>query len=297
MLKKCVEYIKKFTCLDRFWAFVFAIVIFVYFISAIVFPIVHLRKALPLQSEWEDAFNDVCDCLETANLLELGPKRTALGKECIAKLNNSVFDEVGPIDKFFGNDNYRPPRYDDRADILNNITSQGGPIRRPSQETGEGSDYDPCDSAISYFRAGIAFCFISIIVNLFICPVSIGGYYLNEYIQNLPPLEQPAQIQSKPVQTQSKPVQTQSKPVQNQQGEIEMSFEESKISNQIEGARYLTNGSEIMVLDTMKKWIKCKIIDGDDIRNSIRVHYIGWSSKWDEWIDLKQQSYRIRPVT
>ena len=37
------------------------------------------------------------------------------------------------------------------------------------------------------------------------------------------------------------------------------------------------------VLDTVHKWYESAILQERD--NKFFVHYIGWSSNWDEWID------------
>lgn len=162
--------------------------IFVFIISTVIFPIIHLSKAIPLRSEFENAFNDVCDCVETANLLQLGPRRTALGKECIMKYYNPIFDDIAPINKFFGNNGYRPSKYDDRADILNNITSQYRPPNNNPNYENSDSDSDPCNGdRFRDFKLGIGFCFTSVILVLFICPVAAILWYWNDikiYIRN-----------------------------------------------------------------------------------------------------------------
>lgn len=173
-----------------------AVIFGVFFIIVtVVFPIIHLNKALPLKSQYEDAFNDVCECNEIANLLELGSRRTALGKECIAKYYNPIFDDAFPINKFFGNGGIYPERYDDRADILNNITSnyihsvpsgvryasQYPPRRDWGEDHNSNSNKRKCDNPkFTQFQAGIAFCFISLITVLLIIPICIIWYYANE---------------------------------------------------------------------------------------------------------------------
>ncbi len=50
-------------------------------------------------------------------------------------------------------------------------------------------------------------------------------------------------------------------------------------------------GQWIDVKDTIDQWLEAQVID---VRESqVQVHYNGWGTRWDEWIDIT--SNRIRP--
>jgi hypothetical protein len=53
----------------------------------------------------------------------------------------------------------------------------------------------------------------------------------------------------------------------------------------------LYNGQWLDVLDTVNQWLEATVIDTDD--NRVYVHYNGWPSRWDEWLDVS--SPRVAP--
>jgi hypothetical protein len=53
----------------------------------------------------------------------------------------------------------------------------------------------------------------------------------------------------------------------------------------------LYKGQWVDVKDTIEQWLEAQVIDIKD--NQIYVHYNGWGTRWDEWIDM--DSDRIRP--
>jgi hypothetical protein len=62
------------------------------------------------------------------------------------------------------------------------------------------------------------------------------------------------------------------------------------------GRRTLTKGMWVDVKDTVDQWLEAQIIDvrATASGTSVFVHYNGWPSRWDEWIDA--QSSRIQPL-
>ena len=44
-------------------------------------------------------------------------------------------------------------------------------------------------------------------------------------------------------------------------------------------------GQWIDCKDTVNKWCRAKVFDIKVEMNQIKVHYDGWSTKWDEWIE------------
>jgi len=60
--------------------------------------------------------------------------------------------------------------------------------------------------------------------------------------------------------------------------------------------RALTKGMWVDVKDTVDQWLEAQIIDVRTTAtgNMVFVHYNGWPSRWDEWIDA--QSARIQPL-
>jgi hypothetical protein len=55
--------------------------------------------------------------------------------------------------------------------------------------------------------------------------------------------------------------------------------------------RKLYKGQWVDVKDTIDQWLEAQIIDVKD--NKVYIHYNGWGTRWDEWIDMN--SDRIMP--
>ena len=53
----------------------------------------------------------------------------------------------------------------------------------------------------------------------------------------------------------------------------------------------LLKGQWIDVKDTIEQWLEAQVIDVKE--NKVFVHYNGWGTRWDEWIEM--DSDRIRP--
>lgn len=53
----------------------------------------------------------------------------------------------------------------------------------------------------------------------------------------------------------------------------------------------LRKGQWVDVKDTIDQWLEAQVIDVKD--DKVYIHYNGWGTRWDEWIDMK--SDRIRP--
>uniref|UniRef100_A0A6A7GCS2 ubiquitinyl hydrolase 1 n=1 Tax=Hirondellea gigas TaxID=1518452 RepID=A0A6A7GCS2_9CRUS len=53
-------------------------------------------------------------------------------------------------------------------------------------------------------------------------------------------------------------------------------------------------GERCDVLDSQDKWCIASIIDVNTVREQCKVHYPGWSDRYDEWID--SDSYRMAPL-
>ena len=69
-----------------------------------------------------------------------------------------------------------------------------------------------------------------------------------------------------------------------------------KLFYDINIARYDTDEDLFMIgnklltaRDKWGKWYKAEIIDYNIFNDSILIHYIGWDSKWDEWINIKRK--------
>jgi len=52
-------------------------------------------------------------------------------------------------------------------------------------------------------------------------------------------------------------------------------------------------GAEVDALDTTDKWCKAVITHRDEEHQMVRVHYVNWNTKYDEWINM--ESYRLAP--
>jgi hypothetical protein len=52
-------------------------------------------------------------------------------------------------------------------------------------------------------------------------------------------------------------------------------------------------GQKVDVQDTLHKWCVAEIIE--IAKNSVKVHYIGWTAKWDTWIEIGGR-FGIAPV-
>jgi hypothetical protein len=55
--------------------------------------------------------------------------------------------------------------------------------------------------------------------------------------------------------------------------------------------RKLVKGQWVDVKDTINQWLEAQVIDVQN--NKVFIHYNGWGTRWDEWIDM--DSDRIRP--
>lgn len=293
MLRKYIDQVKTITWGDvASWTFAL-IVLFLFIVSTIVFPIIHLSKAVPLQSEFESVFNDVCDCVDTANLLQLGARRTALGQQCLAMYNNPIFDDVAPIEKFFGHAGYRPDKYDNRADILNNVTSQSEPNFTPPSRgypvnSGSDSDSSACHGShgrFDGFRAGIAFCFISLISILFICPCSFVWYNYKEILECI---KKPPPVQAPVVNQPPK------SPIADHRVEIQMYPRLDEDKQKLPSPNV---GAELMIQTIYGNWMKSWIVETDLEDNRIKIHYIGSNDDCDEWIDLEREYHRVKPMS
>jgi hypothetical protein len=54
---------------------------------------------------------------------------------------------------------------------------------------------------------------------------------------------------------------------------------------------YIHEGDYIDAIDSVNKWCLATIVEKDD--NNVRVHFDGWSSKWD--VNYRLTSYKIAP--
>ena len=69
-------------------------------------------------------------------------------------------------------------------------------------------------------------------------------------------------------------------------------FSSERILHQWTVGEELRVNNRLDVLDTLRKWLEAIVLEADEKR--IRVHYRGYTAKWDEWIEL--DSDRIAPV-
>jgi OTU-like cysteine protease/RNA binding activity-knot of a chromodomain len=53
-------------------------------------------------------------------------------------------------------------------------------------------------------------------------------------------------------------------------------------------------GQFIEVLDTTNKWLPAEVLHV--YKNRVKVHYDGWSTRWDEWLDLDENKERVRKL-
>lgn len=51
-------------------------------------------------------------------------------------------------------------------------------------------------------------------------------------------------------------------------------------------------GQWVDVIDTIEQWCEAEVIDLNE--SQIKVHYNGWSNRWDEWVEKNSQ--RIQPL-
>jgi hypothetical protein len=74
-----------------------------------------------------------------------------------------------------------------------------------------------------------------------------------------------------------------------------MNSDHSNLSNRFELFDFtkikLKKGQWVDVKDTIDQWLEAQVIDVKD--DKVYIHYNGWGTRWDEWIDMK--SDRIRP--
>ena len=52
-------------------------------------------------------------------------------------------------------------------------------------------------------------------------------------------------------------------------------------------------GQRVDVLDTVNKWAEADVVKVDSERRRIKVAYVGWSARWDEW--LQWDDDRVSP--
>ena len=52
-------------------------------------------------------------------------------------------------------------------------------------------------------------------------------------------------------------------------------------------------GQRVDVLDTVNKWAEADIVKVDPQQRRIKVAYVGWSARWDEWLQWDDE--RISP--
>lgn len=71
----------------------------------------------------------------------------------------------------------------------------------------------------------------------------------------------------------------------------EKNEEETKIESFQFPKRKLLVGQWVDVKDTIDQWLEAQVIDIKD--NRVYIHYNGWGTRWDEWIDM--DSDRIMP--
>ena len=55
--------------------------------------------------------------------------------------------------------------------------------------------------------------------------------------------------------------------------------------------RKLCLGQWIDVKDTIDQWLEAQVIDLKD--DKVYVHYNGWGTRWDEWIEMKSTIVRL----
>lgn len=51
--------------------------------------------------------------------------------------------------------------------------------------------------------------------------------------------------------------------------------------------RELKIGQWVDVKDSVNQWLEAQVIKVNESEMKVFVHYNGWSSRWDEWIDMK----------
>ena len=72
---------------------------------------------------------------------------------------------------------------------------------------------------------------------------------------------------------------------------LETKTEEDKIESFQFSKRKLIVGEWVDVKDTIDQWLEAQVIDIKE--NKVYIHYNGWGTRWDEWIDM--DSERIMP--
>lgn len=74
-------------------------------------------------------------------------------------------------------------------------------------------------------------------------------------------------------------------------GNLNQKKEDDKIESFQFFKRKLKIGQWVDVKDTIDQWLEAQVIDIKD--NRVYIHYNGWGTRWDEWIDM--DSDRIMP--
>ena len=51
-----------------------------------------------------------------------------------------------------------------------------------------------------------------------------------------------------------------------------------------------SHGDRVIARDSRGNWCEGKVVDNDEDGNRVKVHFKGWGSRWDEWIDMEEES-------
>jgi hypothetical protein len=57
---------------------------------------------------------------------------------------------------------------------------------------------------------------------------------------------------------------------------------------------FYQKGMELMVRDTINKWLPATILDMDPVKHQIYVSYQNWNARWNEWICVRKDWLRLR---
>eukprot|EP01084_Bolivina_argentea_P147458 257986_1 len=52
-------------------------------------------------------------------------------------------------------------------------------------------------------------------------------------------------------------------------------------------------GNKIDLRDNFGRYLKAEIIESEENNNKVKIHYIGWNSMWDKWINIQSDSHLI----
>ena len=58
-----------------------------------------------------------------------------------------------------------------------------------------------------------------------------------------------------------------------------------QLPHMISFRKNLKNGDKCDVVDSVYMWYSGTVVDTDDSKNPIMIHYDGWHNKYDEWIE------------